>query len=193
MVVRYKEIEPLIDRTGIYWSVNVENYGRTTAENCTAVISLYGVGLDDILPVGEASIDENLPKYKNENVDLETPREQILKADHFRPLKRVSLCWSSLGNPETLNISPGISRTVDICKMQKTETGSYLIFPSEQGWRRVRVRLNMRDLAGHILICPSNDFPTRINIKLNTKLNDHMALSASAPGFFSRFKRNRFD
>ncbi len=193
VVVRYKEIEPLIDQSGVYWSVNVENYGRTTAENCTAVISLYEVKTTDILSSSEASLDEHLPEYTNEDIDLETPRAQILKTDHFRSLKRVSLCWSHLGNPETLDISPGISRSVDICKLQQSESGNYLIFPSEQGWREVRVRLKLRDLEGHILVCPSNDFPTRINIKFSTKSDGVMAFSASAPSFFSRFRRNRFD
>jgi len=190
--VRYKDIDPNIDQTGVYWSIQIENAGRCVAQDCIATISLFSISVDDIVSSQDASVDENLPKYVGENIDLETPREQILKVGHFREIRRTSLCWAKLGNPDSISINPGVSATLDICKFQKSQDRKYFIFPSEDGWRRVRVRLQKNKLTGYILICPSNEFPTRVNIELTVDDSGESKLDVKRPGFFQRIFR-RFE
>lgn len=193
VIVRYKDINPLHDESGIYWSLKIENYGRTVAKDCAAVVTLHNIRVEDILSPEDIDSNESLPEYKNESIDLEIPRKQIISSKHFRPIGRASLCWSKLGNPDLIDINPGISQLLDLCKFQKSEKGGYFIFPSEEGWRRVRVRLFPKTYKGHILICPANEFPVKVKFELKVNSNGNSHLSAVKPNFFYRFKRNRYD
>ena len=188
VIVRYKEIDPNYDEGGVYWSLQIENAGRTVAMDCTANITLRNILKVDVVDSSQASLDENLPKYDGESIDLSTPREQIISQRHFRELRRTSLCWAKLGNPEYININPGVSQSVDVCKFQIGEDIEYFIFPSEMGWRRVRVRLAKKTIKGYILICPSNEFPTRVDIELSIRKNGKSSIKIKKPSMFSRFR-----
>ena len=193
VIVKYKNIDPLEDKTGVYWSIQVENYGRTVAKECSAVISLYDISIDDLVATEDTDSNEELPEYRNENIDIETPRKQIVNKDHFRLLNRVSVCWAKLGNPDVIDINPGISQSVDLCKFHRHGPYNYFIFPSEDGWRRVRVRIKARDLKGHILICPTNEFPTRVDFVISIMEDGKSTFKAIKPNFLYKFKRNKFE
>ena len=193
VIVKYKNIDPLEDKTGIYWSIQVENYGRTVAKECSAVISLYNINIDDMVAAEDIDSNEELPEYRNENIDIETPRKQIVNKDHFRPLNRVSVCWAKLGNPDVIDINPGISQSVDLCKFHSHGLYNYFVFPSEDGWRRVRVRIKARNLKGHILICPANEFPTRVDFMISIMEDGKSEFKAIKPNFLYKFKRNKFE
>jgi len=192
VIVRYKEIDPNFDDSGVYWSLQIENMGRTVALDCVATITLFDITKENILKNEKISIDENLPKYQNENIDLSVPREQIVTDKHFRHLRRTSLCWAKIGNPDVVNINPGISQSVDLCKFQKTKFGGYFIFPSEAGWRRVRTRISKNNIKGYVLICPSNEFPTRVNIELLITENKESQLIVKNPSFINRVINKKY-
>ncbi len=191
--MRYKEVDPLRDETGLYWSLQIENYGRTVAKDCIATITLIGISEKDILSAEKISLSENLPQYRNESIDLATPREQIVSASHFRPLKRTSLCWAKLGNPDKIDINPGVSQSVDLCKYQIGDEINYFIFPSEMGWRRLRVRLTGKKISGYVLICLSNEFPTRVNIVLSVRADGISDLRVKKPSILERIRRNKYE
>lgn len=193
VIVKYKNLAPLDDINGVYWSLQIENYGRTVAKQCVAVVTLYDVSATDLVNTEDVDALENLPQYRNENIDIETPRKQIVSKDHFRPLTRVSLCWAKLGNPDMIDINPGISQVVDLCKFHKNGDKSYFIFPSEDGWRRIRVRIIPRQIRGHILICPSNEFPTRVNFEIMVSDNGESQMTAKKPGMLYKIRKNKFD
>ena len=193
VIVRYQDINPLHDSTGTYWSIKIENYGRTVAKDCVAVVTLYGVNQEDILPKEDVCLEERLPEYKHENTDLAFPREQILSDKHFRPIIREPICWSKLGNPDVIDINPGISQSFDLCKYRRRESGEgYFIFPSEEGWRRVRVRLKEKKYEGHVLVCPSNEYPAMVCFSLDIK-NGNPTFIAKKKKYFQRFRRNKYD
>ncbi len=189
--VRYKELDPNYDSGGVYWSFQIENLGRTMAEKCLANITIPELSSDHILEPSDASLDEGLPQYEQENIDLSTPRQQILSKSHFRELRRTSLCWSKLGNPEELDINPGVSQSVDVCKFQNTEEGGYFIFPSEAGWRKVRVRLRKKVLSGYVLVCPANEFPTRVDFKITITTDGSSNMKIMKPSIWRRLLRTR--
>ncbi len=192
VIVKYKDLDPLEDETGIFWSLQIENYGRTVATNCMATLTLYDVNVCDLVKEEAIDVNENLPLYRDETIDLEYPRKQIVNESHFRPIRRTSLCWAKLGNPDILDINPGISQSVDLCKFHRGSKGNYFIFPSEDGWRRLRVRLVAKSLSGHILICPSNEFPTRVNFKFLID-DTNVSLKIKKPSIFYRLFRNKLD
>ena len=166
VVIRYKDVKPLNAEKGVFWSVRVENKGRTVAKKCIGTMTLANLSLSDLMAPHEAAIDEELTRYQEEKLDVEFPREQIVSQTYFRDIDSVSLCWAKLGNPDSIDINPGISQTLDVCKFHSSEIGQYLIFPSEFGWRRVRLRTTQKDLRGEISICPENEFPTSIQFKV---------------------------
>lgn len=163
VIIRYKDVEPLHCSDGVFWSLCVENLGRTVATNCIGTITLHGLGADEIMAPQAVAEDEQLPNYPGEPLSSSFPRDQIVRPGYYRQIKGASLCWSKLGNPDTLDINPGVTQAVDLCKFQN---GGYFIFPSEFGWRRVRVRVRSREIRGRIQICPSNEFPTIIDFML---------------------------
>ncbi len=193
VIVRYKDLSPLQDGNGVYWSIQIENYGRSVAKDCIAVVSLYDIENEDILPKAQIETNENLPTYRNEDIDLEIPRAQVVTEDHFRPISREAICWAKLGNPDVIDINPGISQTLDICKYQRSSENSYFIFPSEQGWRKLRVRIKSKDIRGHVLICPSNEFSTRVNFEIKLDYRGESQLKIRKPSRLLRFSKKRFE
>ncbi len=191
VIVRYKEVDPNFDASGVYWALQIENMGRTVAQDCLANITLFDVTADHIIDKHQASLEENLPGYDGESLDISLPRDQIMSRQHYRELRRTSLCWSKIGNPESLNINPGVSQSVDICKFHRDEGGNhYYIFPSEVGWRSVRVRVMKEDIQGYVLICPANEFPTKVYIHFKTQKDGRSYLTVKRTNIFDRFRRS---
>ncbi len=171
VIIRLKGVQPLFSDGGFFLSVRVANTGRTVAPN-----SIGNVTIDyessDLMDPDEYKLDkaeESLPTYRLENIKLDFPRHQLVTPGKERSIKNSSLCWSVLGNPQKVDINPGSNENLEICRVQSIEGHGtkekfwYLIFPCEQGWRKVRCRIRLRNgvpLSGKIFICPSNVFPT---------------------------------
>lgn len=164
VIIRYKDVEPLHCPDGVFWSLCVENLGRTVATQCIGILTLYDLAEEMIMSTASVTDEEQLPDYPTEALRLSFPRDQIVQPGHYRRVRGASLCWAKLGNPDTLDINPGVTQVVDLCKFQK---GGYFVFPSEFGWRRVRVRIRAQRIRGRIQICPSNEFPTIIDFILS--------------------------
>lgn len=165
--VKIRDINPLITTDGYFISIDIINIGRSVATNCMGYISINDLSSNDIMEEYEAATNESLPSYRDEKIDLSYPRAQMVTPTKFREIKNVSLCWAQQGNPSEININPGMTTTLDLCKVQKTEESYwYLIFPSEKGWRKVRFRMRFREITGRLFLCPSNEFPTIIDFKI---------------------------
>lgn len=186
VIIRFKDINPLYTKDGFFGSIHVANLGRTVATDCMGTISLDNVFKEDIMESHEAVSDESLPSYRDEKIDLDFPRSQLVSPLSFREIKNVSLCWSMLGNPFKIDINPGTTQSLDIFRMQfhNDKKFWYIIFPSEKGWRNVRVRMKLKHITGRILICPSNEFPTILKFAIK--------ISANKEPVFIPIKSNNF-
>jgi|GEM_PF-4987820 len=191
VIVKFKQLTPLKMKDGFFWSIQIANQGRTAALNCTGTISLFDLKNTDVLEPYDALIQEALPSYKDENLDLEYPRKQLISPSKFRDLRNCSLCWSTLGNPSEVNINPGTIQELDICRVQYHSERNYwyLIFPSEKGWRKVRLRLKVANLTGRILVCPSNEFPTVLDFRILQRGNKEPTFEQINYRLISRLRR----
>ena len=97
--IKFKQISPLFTKDGYFWSIIVANLGRTVATDCIGTITIDGLSKEDIMESHEAVMDESLPTYSEERIDLDYPRSQLVSPMSFREIRNVSLCWSLLGNP----------------------------------------------------------------------------------------------
>jgi len=186
--VRYEEIAPLKESNGVYWTIVVSNKGRTAATGCKGVISLPDISACDILDRGDADPEENLPEYRKEDKPLKTPRDQLVERNKFRKIRNESLAWAAVGNPESVTINPGTSSGLDICKFQMYDQSPYFIFPSEEGWRVLRVRIKSERISGKILVCPENDFPTVISFSVFVNDEGESVFEAHRPRPSERLK-----
>ena len=187
--VRYSKISPLHVKDGTHWSINVANLGRTVASNCKAVIYLQGIEPEVLLKLHEANPNEFLPSYSEESGNISFPRPQSIGREKFRPIAGANLAWAKLGNPDSIDINPGVTELLDICKVQDSDKGRYVIFPTELGWRRVRCRIRSSKIAGKVLVCPSNEFPTVLNFELDVFDDHESTFKIIPPGFSQRLKK----
>ncbi len=187
--VRFKNISPLTTKNGKFWSILIVNFGRTVATNCNCFITLFDISKEDIINENLADKDEDLPSYSYEKIDIQFPREQFVSQEKFREIKNESLCWSKHGNPDAIDINPGVVESLDVCKCQSStdQKSWYLIFPSEEGWRKVRIRLKLKAVSGRIFICPSNEFPTLVDFKIEVNENGEPVFHPIRYGLFKRF------
>lgn len=171
VLIQLRAIKPLVSDNGFFLSVSIANQGRTVASKCAGNVSI-NYAEADLMDPDQYMLDRfenSLPTYRIENIPLDFPRHQLLTPGKLSEIKNSSLCWSKLGNPSEMNINPGTTQGLDFCRVQlydNQETNEkfwYLIFPSEQGWRKVRCRIKLtpgKQLTGKLFVCPENVFPT---------------------------------
>lgn len=187
--VRLNNVSPLKTKDGEFFSIGFINIGRSEATNCSGYISLKDITPDMIMEPSEASLDESLPSYSYENLDISHPRSQMITPKKFRHVKHEAICWAHQGNPDQININPGSVQALDICKVQRYKDNRwYLIFPTERGWRNVRLRMEFKtDVYGRLFLCPSNEFPTITDFKIIMQ-DGVPTLKIIKPNFFQRIK-----
>lgn len=187
--VRLNNVSPLKTKDGEFFSIGFINIGRSEASNCSGYISLKDITPDMIMEPSEASLDESLPSYSYENLDISHPRSQMITPKKFRHVKHEAICWAHQGNPDQININPGSVQALDICKVQRYKDNRwYLIFPTERGWRNVRLRMEFKtDVYGRLFLCPSNEFPTITDFKIIMQ-DGVPTLKIIKPNFFQRIK-----
>ena len=188
VIIRYRDVSPLETDDGYFISTNVANLGRTVATNCIGTLTLFGIDKHSIMHTHEADPLESLPDYPEEKIDLDFPRFSILDPNTFREINNVSLCWARLGNPQCIDINPGMMTELDICKVHLKGNKKYIIFPSEDGWRKLRVRIEAKPLKGRVLICPSNEFPTPVNFEFSLNEEGNPVFRASSIGMFDKIR-----
>jgi hypothetical protein len=171
VIIQYKRYVLFKQEDGYFLSIKIANAGRSSAVNCIGTLTIFNIENDEIINPDECEIFENLHEYREENYNFENPRPQYVTRDSFYELSNEPLCWADLGNPHTISINPGTTHRLDICKYFKNSEKSYFIIPSDQGWRKLRIRVRAEKLDGRLLICPSNDFPTPIDFSLSVKDN----------------------
>lgn len=188
VIIRFKQITPLYSSDGFFLSLIVANYGRTVATNCIGNLTLNNLKAEDIMDQKEALTEEALPKYSEEKIDLEFPRHQLISPKQFREIRNNAICWSRLGNPCEININPGMSQSLDICRAQYNNDKAfwYLVFPSELGWRKIRLRIKAKKMSGRLLVCPENEFPTVLDFKIKL---DKDGVPSFIPIKYNKIKR----
>jgi hypothetical protein len=208
VIIQLRDITPLYSDEGFFISIRIANRGRTAAANCLGNITI-NYDIKDLMIPEDYKLDkleESLPKYSIENIRLEYPRHQLITQQKIRDIQNSTLCWSRLGNPAEIDINPGSNQDLDICRVQKylnldtNESFWYLIFPCEQGWRKVRARIKLetnKPLTGKLLICPNNVFPTIRKIVFELKNNnEYPTLRIENYNWFQRiyyfFCKNKF-
>ena len=189
VIIRYKNITPLVALDGVFWAIEIANLGKSAAKSCIGTITLKNVTKDDIMAPQTADPDESLPEYPEEKLDMEYPRLQILKEKSFRRVSNNAVAWARLGNPYQMDINPGMSEQLDLCKVHFGKNGTYAVFPSEFGWRRLRLRTSKNHIKGRIMICPENDFPTPINFDLKLDKDGEPRLKISRLNVLERFNK----
>lgn len=192
VIIRYKDTSPLFTPDGVHWSIKVANIGRTVASNCKGVIFISDISTDDLINAEDADPQEILPNYSDEEADLSFPRHQQLDKNFFRPIDGDRIAWATLGNPDTIDINPGITELIDVCKIQFYDKGNYIIFPTSKGWRRIAARVKAKNITGKIMICPSNEFPTVIRFRLTFDDRNRSEFTAIKPRTFDRLQRVLF-
>ena len=189
VVIQYRKITRFHQSDGVYLSMRVGNIGRSAAERCVCTLSIFDLKPDQIIDPNDAEVYENLPEYREENIDLEFPRYQIIQSDSFHDVTSEKLCWSELGNPAALDINPGTAQNMDICKLFRGNNRHYFIFPSEVGWRRVRIRISASNrIRGRLLVCPANDFPTPLDFELYMGESEDPVFRRIPLGFSGKIK-----
>lgn len=167
VTIQYRKPITFRQEDGQFLSIRVGNVGRNAAEKCSCTLTVFNLDPETILEPSEAEAYENLHEYREEKPDLEFPRYQIIQPGSEREILSDSLCWAALGNPPQVQINPGTTQTIDICKLFKKGEREYFIFPSESGWRRVRIRIKAAvQLRCRILVCPANDYPTPLDFEI---------------------------
>lgn len=167
VTIQYRQPVVFQQSDGQFLSIRVGNVGRNAAEKCMCTLSIFGESQSRILSPSEAEAQENLHEYKDEKLDLEYPRYQLIQPDSQRTIANDQLCWSALGNPAQVEINPGTTQAIDLCKYFNSKGKEYYIFPSEFGWRRVRTRMQAdKPLRCRVLVCPANDYPTPLDFEL---------------------------
>ncbi len=168
VVIFLKGLTPLVSENGFFISVKIANKGRTVASNSIGNLSIDY--LDENLMSPEMykldQFETSLPTSRLEDIKLYFPRHQLITPEKKRKIKNSSLCWATLSNPKFIDINPGSSEVLDVCRIQLYTDGEnsfwYVIFPSEQGWRKVTCRIKLVagiPLTGKLSVCPSNIFP----------------------------------
>lgn len=162
--VKAKNLNLREDKSGFFVSLNIINIGRTVASNCICHLLLdEEINKNTLLEREDAMVEEYLPSYKEETNNFLIPRDQLTTPSSFRQPSQMQLCWTHHGNPCEININPGVTASVDICRFQLTENNEwYMILPTERGWRRVLLRMKVESqtiFKGKLIISPSNDFP----------------------------------
>ncbi|MET1416833.1 hypothetical protein ABVF61_31550 [Roseibium sp. HPY-6] len=192
VVIRIQHQVLFTQPDGFFVSVRIANAGRTAAQNCKGTITLFGITDEQIIDPQEGAVNENLHEYREENYKFENPRPQfITKGADYKPVDE-PLCWADLGNPHLVDINPGTTHRLDICKYFQSADNNYFIFPSDRGWRKLRVRIKAEVIKGRILICPANDFPTAVYFELSVEDDGKPNLKMTKPGAFERVKNVLF-
>lgn len=167
VTIQYRKPITFSQEDGQFLSIRVGNIGRNAANKCFCTLTILDLDHSLILDPSEAEAFENLHEYKEEKPSFEVPRYQIVQPESQRGIANDLLCWSSLGNPAHVEINPGTTSSIDVCKFFRTAEKSYFIFPSEYGWRRVRVRIKAtKPLRCRVLVCPANDYPTPLDFEI---------------------------
>ncbi|MDL2312823.1 hypothetical protein LJC68_08105 [Bacteroidales bacterium OttesenSCG-928-B11] len=198
VIIKFKDISPLFSDNGFFASILVANKGRTASIGTQGKITL-NYNEERLMNPSEFKLDafeNSLPTYRIENIKMDYPRHQLITPEKNRTIKNSSLCWSTLGNPDKVDINPGASETLDIFRAQRyvdeisNRVFWYLIFPCEQGWKKVRCRIMLEPndiITGKLFVCPGNVFPTVRKIIITLDKNaEKPSLSIKNYNFFNR-------
>jgi hypothetical protein len=161
--------QPVLDITGgdifpvgpyvVYHRILIKNKGKRAAKNCIGKITLENAMKDDIFKETLTAV-----------VSVGEP-QPILTKDSLTNIKGMSVCWASIGNPESLTINRDDTQLIDLYRICKTEGRLRLDLPTEKGWKpNFRVMLDGgKEYSGEILITSSNAPPKIAKFKLIPK------------------------
>jgi hypothetical protein len=169
--VKVKSSNYLKNKDGYLIALNIVNLGSSAATKCMSYLVIdkkTAINKEDLITEHDACENEYLPTYTDENIDYTIPRQQWITPEKYVAPEQLVLCWNHAGDPYQLDINPGVTVSLNICRLRYHEENKYwyMIFPTEKGWRRVRFRMRFKPLHGKIFICPSNAFPLIVKFKI---------------------------
>lgn len=192
--VKVKRSNYLRNEHSFLIAIDIVNLGSTVATKCISYLIIdeqTQIQEDDLLTEAQACENEYLPSYSYEHIDYEIPRQQWITPEKYVQPQRLVLCWNHSGDPYELDINPGVTVSLNICRMRYHDEDHfwYIIFPTEKGWRKVRLRMKYKEISGKIFICPSNTYPLIVNFKIseNPQTNEPYLYVNSKP--INRFQR----
>ncbi len=187
---------------GYFSSLIITNTGRKKSENCIGRLFIDFPKDNIINPEDYSQINQNEIALPSSNEKI---RHQLILPNNVRELKGEPLCWGKLGNPEHVNINPGGTEILDVCRIQfynnvdrQSDSFWYVIFPSEQGWKKIRCRVKIlegQELNGKLLITTANSLPKikKFNIKLDVRGAQFSWLNNSLrEKYLKKFRRKYF-
>lgn len=168
--VKVKESNYKRNEYGFLVALDIVNLGSTVATQCMSYLIIDDetkIEKENLLAEHEACEEEYLPSYSEENNDYTIPRRQWITPQKYVIPKRLVLCWNHAGDPYEHDINPGVTISLNICRARYHNDNWYIIFPTEKGWRSVRLRMWFKELKGKLFICPSNTYPLIVDFKIS--------------------------
>lgn len=133
-----------------YHRIRVKNTGKNAAKNCIGKVTLKNMLKDDLLS------DFQVMEGTQPNI--------ILSEEVFSSIREESICWSRIGNPESIIINRDDTQTLDV---YRAFSDSFFELPTERGWGVQRVRLNAtKEYSGEIFVTSENAQTVRTRFKL---------------------------
>lgn len=194
--VKVKGCNYLKNDNGFLMAIDIVNVGSSVATKCISYLTIDDktpIEKNDLITESDACIEEYLPLYSDENIDYEIPRKQWISPAKYVEPKRLVLSWNHSGDPYEIDINPGVTVSLNICRMRYHDEKKYwyIIFPTEKGWRKVRLRMRYKEISGKLFICPSNSYPLIVQFKIQyNKDKDEPYLYVSSKPI-TAFKRRK--
>jgi len=138
---------------GIYYHrILVKNTGKRAAKNCIGKVTLENITRDDLV--------ENPPVYVYNAMEA----KPIVNKHTFTDIREMSICWSRLGNPESITINRDDTQMLDLYRV----ISGCLELPTEEGWDCFRVGLKTdKEYSGGIRVTSENAQTVSAKFKLS--------------------------
>ena len=133
-----------------YHRIRVKNTGKSAAKNCIGKITLENVTRDD---VAQSSPDKSA--------------RAIMNRDIFSDIREMSICWSRIGNPESITINRDDTQTLEVYRAWLDSSYFVLELPTEEDWNPYRVSLKAdKEYSGEIFVTSGNADTLPVKFKL---------------------------
>lgn len=153
---------PMVSKEMVEHVLVVKNKGRSAAKNCIGMVTI-DVERDDLLTKVPAEL-EVFKKIVSGEQEPETLVKYHLTKDNFREIKDEKICWADIPNPVSITINPGLISGLAICRALKPSLELY--FPSEGGWKHLKMILRLREYKGKIMVSAENSKPVEAHFKI---------------------------
>lgn len=146
----------------------VKNEGRTAAKTCIATLSLNAQP-EDLITHAAAELDE-FEKSITGSPKAERKIKYHLTKENFRPVRNEKTCWADISNPVAITINPKLVSGLEIYRVLRPSLEMY--FPTEGGWKHIRMVLRPKVYYGKLVVSAENSFPAEKYFKTVVEKDD---------------------